>query len=93
MDGKHPNLDGVQRIYRFDNGYGASVIRGKISDGNYSSYTSNEKEWELAVLKFTGNDIKDYELCYDTPITDDVVGHLAEDEVEKMLEDISKLEK
>lgn len=39
---------------------------------------------ELAVLKHG-------ELCYDTPITDDVIGYLTSDEVYELLDRIEQL--
>ena len=69
---------GVQKVYEFDNGYGASVIRHK------GSYGYAQGKWELAVLE--GG-----ELCYTSPITDDVIGHLSEDEVELILKQIEEL--
>ena len=41
--------------------------------------------WELAVLK-------DDELCYDTDITNDVIGRLNDPEVDQLLERIANLE-
>lgn len=70
---------GTQEVHRFDNDYGASVIRG----GSYA-YGG----LELAVLKFEG---EGYDLCYDTPITDDVLGHLSEEDVIYHLTEIEKL--
>jgi hypothetical protein len=70
--------DGEQRIYQFDNGYGASVIRHQYS------YGGDKGLWELAVLK-------DGELCYDTEITSDVEGHLNEDDVDILLSNIKEL--
>ena len=72
---------GPQKIYRFDNGYGASVIESHMSYGT-----------ELAVLHFNSEDNYDFTLVYDTPITDDVLGHLTEEELEETLEKISLLE-
>lgn len=67
--------------YVFPNGYGASVI----DDG----YRSKDKSYEIAVLKkITDNE---YSLCYDTPITDDVLGYLDNDEVIEILEKIKNL--
>lgn len=50
----------------FDNGYGVSIVSHELS------YGGNEGLCELAVLK--GD-----ELCYDTPITSDVIGWLTAD--------------
>jgi hypothetical protein len=75
------HLDGVQNIYRFDNGYGASVIR------NNFSYGGSEGLWELAVLDFT----KDGAITYETPITDDVIGYLTDEDVQATLADIRAL--
>jgi len=72
-------MGGVQRIYRFENSnYGASVICHK------GSYSSSSGKWELAVL------YKDH-LCYTTPITNDVIGHLTDSEVQKILARIDTL--
>ena len=71
-------MDGVQKLYSFPNGYGASVIKHK------GSYGGAQGLWELAVLKGE-------ELCYNTPITDDVLGRLNDPEVDNILLKISKL--
>ena len=92
----HPVGEGIQKIYRFKNDYGASVVRFKIpmsSFPSYGSYTDNENEWELAVIKFPTSDNEKFELTYETPLTDDVLGHLVSEEVEKTLKAISELEK
>ncbi|MBM37959.1 MAG: hypothetical protein CMO97_02685 [Woeseia sp.] len=68
----------MQLIYSFANGYGASVINSDTSYG-----TANQ--WEIAVLDNQGD------LCYDTPITEDVLGHLSFGDVEKTLVRISRL--
>lgn len=65
-----------QTTYAFPNGYGASVI----NDG----YGGDSGRFELAVLK-------DDRLTYETPITDDVLGWLTEDDVEKALDQIAAL--
>lgn len=53
--------DDKQAVYMFRNGYGASVILNSMSYGV-----------ELAVLR----KIDTVRICYDTPITDDVVGYI-----------------
>jgi hypothetical protein len=67
----------IARI-NFDNGYGASVVK------SIYSYGGNQGLYELAV-------IKDNAICYDTPITDDVIGYLTEDDVNKYLGQIQNL--
>ena len=68
-----------QKIYTFDNGYGASVIC------NQSSYGSDNGLFELAVLDKNGD------ICYDTPITSDVIGYMTHDYVARVLKDIESL--
>ena len=72
-------LNGYQLLYTFDNGYGASVVKHDFS------YGGKNGKYELAVLD------KDGSLCYDTPITEDVVGHRTMGEVENLLAEISYL--
>ena len=69
---------GIQKVYKFPNGYGASVIKHR------GSYGHSKGLWELAVLE--GG-----ELCYDTEITDDVIGHLNDPEVDRLLRRIQQL--
>jgi hypothetical protein len=61
--------------------------------GGYGSYTNNDSEWELAVIRFDVDEIDEYELDYSTGITDDVIGHLTEEEVQKYLLKIKKLKR
>ncbi len=74
--------DGIQAKYFFPNGYGVSVVR---FPGSYGFY---EDLYEVAVIK--GN-MDDFELCYDTPITDDVLGHRDERDVEIIMEEVKNL--
>lgn len=78
----HPVMDGVAAKIFFGNGYGASVVRF------IGSYGSEDDLFELAVLVGTK---KKWGLSYDTPITDDVEGHLSEDEVTTLLGKIEAL--
>ena len=70
-------------VYKFDNGYGASVIC------NPGSYGYDQGLMELAVIVFCGNG---YDLTYDTPITYDVIGYLDENGVDEVLGAISRLD-
>lgn len=85
IEREHPaGMGGVQKVYRFDNGYGASVVKTPFSYGGEIGL------WELAVLAFTG---EDYKLTYATPIASDVLGRLHESDVEETLEAIKALPK
>lgn len=82
--GIHPaGLGGTQTIYKFPNGYGASVISGEYF------YTDIEHPYELGVLKF--DDEGNGHITYETPITDDVIGHLTEEDVQDTLLQIKAL--
>jgi len=70
---------GEQAKYRFPNGYGASVIRGLYTYGGVSGL------WEIAVLGPDGD------LDYSTPVTNDVIGYLSDDEVQGVLDQIEAL--
>jgi hypothetical protein len=88
---EHEMEGGVQKLYRFDNDYGASVVRH-----NYS-YGSREGLWELAVIQwenYTGleEDQGEYEIVYNTPVTDDVIGRLTWPMVAELLKQIEALE-
>ena len=69
---------GITSRTQFDNGYEVSVVR--------SEYTYGGKDglYELAVFK-------DGEICYDTPITDDVIGYLRPEDVTDVMAKIQQL--
>jgi hypothetical protein len=70
---------GIQYHFKADNGYGASIVKHDFSYGGKSGL------WELAVIG------KDGHLCYDTPITNDVLGWLTDEEVNNTLQQIVDL--
>ncbi len=72
-------MNGVMSRTMFENGYGASVVKGEYT------YGGKDGLYELAVLDSNGD------LTYETPITSDVEGYLTEDEVTKLLEQIQLL--
>lgn len=72
-------MDGYQKKYRFDNGYGASVVC------NNMSYGGPKGLFEVAILDSDGS------ICYDTPITNDVIGWLDFADVAEVLEKIKNL--
>jgi hypothetical protein len=75
-------VPGIQALVFFGNDYGASVIQG------YGTYGGAAGLYELAVVKREGDS---WNLCYDSGITDDVIGHLSEEEVTSYLQQIEEL--
>ena len=76
------------RRYYFNNGYGASVIKGPNTLGG------RDELWELAVLEKAADGAWDaWALCYTTPIADAVIGWLSEDAVDTLLGMIENLPK
>lgn len=65
-------------VLHFNNGYGCSVLLGE------DFYSNGIDTYELAVLY---NDL----LCYDTSITDDVLGYLTKEEVTIVMRKIQEL--
>lgn len=82
----HELFGGNQMILRFLNNYGASVIQ------HSGSYGHEENLAELAVIKFHGPGPNDWNLCYETEITDDVIGYLTKEECIKLFGRIKNLE-
>ena len=66
----------------FSNGYGISVITGS------ASYSNASRPFEVAVLKGTEDK---YDICYDTPITNDVLGYLSSNQVATLEKEIQAL--
>jgi hypothetical protein len=44
------------------------------------------------VIRYSGENNNSFSLAYDTPITDDVLGHLSEQEVDELLAQVEALE-
>ena len=74
----HPAWFGTQAVMDFKNWYSVSVIR------NQYTYWGDKWLYELAIMK--GD-----KLCYTTPITNDVLGHLTEEDVTKYMKQVQKL--
>ena len=72
---------GTQRLYKFANGYGASVINHQHSYGIELAVI----KWDLKVIPF------DWDLVYNTPVTDNVITYMTLKQVEKVLACIEKL--
>jgi hypothetical protein len=74
-----PDGFGVQSRIVFENGYGASVVKGPYTYGGKIGL------YELAVLDSDG------EITYATSITSDVVGYLRPEDVTDAMQRIQKL--
>lgn len=86
-----------QKLYKFKNGYGASVVQGSFT-GNFPElaviwfhspvfYRSKKKRFKKKILKQSGN----FELDYSTPIADDVKRYDSIKELQKDLNRIANL--
>jgi hypothetical protein len=89
-----------QWIYRFPNGYGASVAWGATTycdDRDGGAYDeAAEHTYELAVIRFLDGPDEvggDYRVAYGTPITDDVLGYQSLADVAAVLVRIAALPK
>ncbi|EAW7167941.1 hypothetical protein FG264_14540 [Listeria monocytogenes] len=77
INNKNENFFNEQILYKFPNNYGASVVSGPFTYG-----------LELAVIYFSN---KNWDIDYDTPITNDVLGHLNKESLKQALEEIYNL--
>ncbi len=62
----------------FKNGYGISVLLGTCFNSN------GKNTYEIAILK-------DNKLCYETNITNDILGYVTKDEIIKIINQVKKL--
>jgi hypothetical protein len=76
--------NGIDAYHIFDNHYGVSIIKTPYS------YGGKEGLYELAILVMKPGD-KYSELCYDTPITNDVMGYLTPEDITDIMKQVSEL--
>ena len=74
-----PFMVGKKARMHFDNGFGVSVVSHSYS------YGGRDGLYEVAVLD--SND----ELTYDTPVTNDVIGYLTEEDVSNIMKQVQEL--
>lgn len=72
-----------QWLFKFDNNYGASIVK------RYGSYGFEDDLFELAVIYFENEN--EYHISYNTPITNDVIGWLTNNDVIRYLNKIKNL--
>jgi hypothetical protein len=80
-------IEGVQKIYRFRNAAGASVIKGT------HTYGGEDGLWEVAPIYFVGHSNFEYELFYPEEVCPDgdVIGWCDDDDVEDRLRTLNNL--
>jgi hypothetical protein len=79
----HGNMpDGIAARHFFPNGYGVSVVQFP------GSYGYEEGLYEVAILKGLE---EDWEICYDTPITDDIIGYQSMEDIDNLLSQVESL--
>ncbi len=84
----HGNMpDGIAARHFFPNGYGVSVVRFTTPFGS-GSYGAEEGLYEVAILKGLE---EDWEICYDTPVTDDVIGYQSVEDIDNLLSQVESL--
>lgn len=76
-------IDGLQWVVFYPSGYGFSAVK------HMGSYGGSLDLWELAVIR---EDSTGWDIVYDSPITNDVLGFLSEDEVAAVAEEIRSLQ-
>ena len=74
-----PFMVGKKSRMHFDNGYGVSVVSHSYS------YGGRDGLYEVAVLDSEDN------LTYDTPVTNNVIGYLTEEDVTDVMKQVQKL--
>lgn len=74
----HSIGNGKHAVLNFDNGYGVSVVFGNMF------FSNGIDNYELAVLH-------NGKLCYNTDITDDVIGYIKKSQVTKLMKKIQSL--
>jgi hypothetical protein len=74
-----PFMVGKKSRMTFENGYGVSVV------SHTYSYGGKDGLFEIAVLD------KDGDLTYDTPVTNDVIGYLTEEDVTDVMKQVQEL--
>jgi len=103
----HPTYNaGKQRIYTFKNGYGASAVQGNDeccrnlglpTEGLFGLFGHGlhgdeyNNTWEVAIIWFDPERDGSYDIVYDTPITEDVIGHVNDELLQQLLRQIAAL--
>lgn len=90
---------GDQLVYRFPNGFGASLVQIctiRKYDNEVEVYTglhpvTDERLWEMSVVYFNSEDDMDYTLTFETSVADDVIRYVTDSRAELILRLIKEL--
>lgn len=66
---------GMQVLFRFPNNFGISLVCHSFSYGN-----SND-EFEIAIINYNSEENDDWDICYTTELTQDVLGYQSKEDV------------
>jgi hypothetical protein len=66
---------GMQILFRFPNNYGISLVCHSLSYGN------DDNEFEIAIINYDSEDNDDWDICYTTKLTQDVLGYQSKEDV------------
>jgi hypothetical protein len=66
---------GMQILFRFPNNYGISLECHSFSYGN------DDNEFEIAIINYDSEDNDDWDICYTTKLTQDVLGYQSKEDV------------
>jgi hypothetical protein len=75
-----PEFGGTQRLYRFKNNYGLSVVNGP-------ALHIYPFAWECAVIQFDGEDNETFDLCDATALKGDIAVFDTDEETNQFIED------
>lgn len=92
-------LTGDQRIYRFPNGFGASLVKICMVRDNKNEVmpftglhpVTDEPLWELGIVYFNSDDDTDYTITFETSVSDDVIRRVTDSRAELILRQIKEL--
>ena len=81
---ERPHLGGVQRVYRFNDGHGLSLV-------NAPMLHSYPFAWEAAVINGVAETGASFRIVYDTPLSNDVEVFQSDDEANEFIERAAEL--
>lgn len=91
---------GDQKVYRFPNGFGASLVQICVIRRYYNDveiYTgihpvTDERLWEIGVVHFdSDDDDMDFTVTFETSVADDVIRYVTDSRAELILHQIKEL--